>query len=258
MSAPEALDDPPIYTKKLDTFSFGVLDIQIITRQFPDPGPRNKKVRDPHFPVGEIQIPVPENERRMSHINLINPIHPLLPIATACLSYNEEDRPSAQELCQWLAALKETSQYGDSVQQAQERCRPAQSSAVDKEDRERQITKKQQEKEECKEKSQYFQQQLQVSGQVQEKDAIIAAMQQQTQKLRQEYQQVTLEKDHVIEAREKQLLKMNDQLVVSKQVTAQLQQIFLQREKMMQDLQEEIQCLRQERLDKKRQSGNNH
>ena len=77
-------------------------------------------------------------------------------------------------------------------------------------------------------------------------------MQQQTQKLRQEYQQVTLEKDHVIEAREKQLLKVNDQLVVSKQVTAQLQQIFLQREKMMQDLQEEIQCLRQERLDKKK------
>ena len=29
--SPEALDDPPIYTKKLDTFSFGVLDIQIIT-----------------------------------------------------------------------------------------------------------------------------------------------------------------------------------------------------------------------------------
>ena len=49
--SPEALDDPPIYTKKLDTFSFGVLDIQIITRQFPDPGPRNKKVRDPCFPV---------------------------------------------------------------------------------------------------------------------------------------------------------------------------------------------------------------
>ena len=77
-------------------------------------------------------------------------------------------------------------------------------------------------------------------------------MQQQTQKLRQEYQQVTLEKDHVIEAREKQLLKVNDQLVVSKQVTAQLQQIFLQREKMMQDLQEEIQSLCQERLDKKK------
>ena len=52
-----------------------------------------------------------------------------------------------------------------------------------------------------------------------------------------------LEKDHVIEAREKQLLKVNDQLVVSKQVTAQIQQIFLQRGKMMQDLQEEIQCL---------------
>ena len=48
--SPEALDDPPVYTMKLDSFSFGVLGIQIITRKFPDPGPRMKKVQDPHDP----------------------------------------------------------------------------------------------------------------------------------------------------------------------------------------------------------------
>ena len=42
--APEALADPPVYTAKLDTFTFGVLDIQIITRRYPNPSPRTKEV----------------------------------------------------------------------------------------------------------------------------------------------------------------------------------------------------------------------
>ena len=33
---PEALSEPPVYSKKIDCFSFGVLQIQIMTRQFPD------------------------------------------------------------------------------------------------------------------------------------------------------------------------------------------------------------------------------
>ena len=100
-----------------------------MTRQFPNPGPRTKKVQDPQSPTGSkympiletehcksqtgpvnplpllsiaidcLKVPVPETERRKSHIDLIDPTHPLLPMAIDCLSYNEEDRPSAQELC---------------------------------------------------------------------------------------------------------------------------------------------------------------
>ena len=206
--SPEALDDPPVYTKKLDTFSFGVLGIQIITRQFPDPGPRMKKVRDPRFPVG-IQVPVLETERRKSHIDLIDPTHPLLSIATNCLNYNEEDRPSAQELCHRLAGLKQAPQYGDSVQQAQES-----HGAVHGE---RQI-KEQQGEEDFHEQIQVLQQQLHVSyGQVQEKDAVLAVRQQQ-------YEQITQKKDHVIETKEMQLQQLNQQLKASEHVTAQLHQ----------------------------------
>ena len=35
---PEALITPPQYSSKLDCFSYGVLTIQIATRQFPNPG----------------------------------------------------------------------------------------------------------------------------------------------------------------------------------------------------------------------------
>ena len=115
--SPEVLDDPPVYTKKLDTFSFGVLGIQIITRQFPDPGPCTKKVQDPRDPNRQLQEVVPETECRKSHIGLINrksqtdATYPLLSIATECLSYNAENRPSAQELCHRLTALKISDQY---------------------------------------------------------------------------------------------------------------------------------------------------
>ena len=241
--SPEALDDPPVYTKNLDTFSLGVLGIQIITRQFPNPGPRMKKVRDPRFPVG-IQVPVPETERRKSHIDLIDPTHPLLPIATDCLSHNEEDRPSAQDLCHCLAALKEAQQYGDSVQQAQGRSRPAQRA---REDRERQIRKLQQEKEELRQEKhkhdrqvQDLQQQLQVSdSQIREKDAVIAAREQEIQRLRQEHELVTQEQDRNTTSRENRL----QELLVA---TARFQQDILQREKKIQDLQEENQYLQHE------------
>ena len=43
---PEALREPPVYSKKIDCFSFGVLQIQIMTRQFPDPGPAMQVVED--------------------------------------------------------------------------------------------------------------------------------------------------------------------------------------------------------------------
>ena len=111
-----------------------------------------------------------------------------------------------------LAALKETSQYGDSVQQAQERCRPAQSSAVDKEDRERQIMEQKQQQKQIQDQLQFR------DGQVKEKDAVIATREQQIQQLEQ----------------------------VTQEVNAQFQQDLRQREKMIQELLEEKQHLQQE------------
>ena len=116
---PEALSDPPAYTKKIDCFSFGVLQIQIMTRQFPDPGPAKQVVEDSRSPTGTMEMPILDRERRKSHIDLIDPTHALLPTALSCLSYLEKDRPSAQDLCQQLATFKEAPRYTHSMQKAQ-------------------------------------------------------------------------------------------------------------------------------------------
>ena len=120
--SPEALREPPAYTTKLDIFSCGVLHIQIITRKFPDPGPRLRQIEinDPRVPLGQVEVPVPERERRRSHIDLIDPTHPLLKIALDCLKDKEGERPSAEQLCSRLTTLKEAHSYQESLQQAQQ------------------------------------------------------------------------------------------------------------------------------------------
>ena len=181
--SPEALDDPTVYNKKLDAFSFGVLVIQIITRRFPNPVPRIRKIIDPDDPRHGLQEVVPETERRKSHIDLINHTHPLLPIASNCLSDNEESRPAAQVLCHSLAALKKSSKYVESVKNAEEKSGLAHGTAelVDRDERERQWG---------------------------------------------------------IQATERELQELNQQLAASRQKVAQLEQNLQKRDKMIQELQE--------------------
>ena len=116
---PEALNEPPVYTKKLDCFSEGVMIIQVCTRLWPESGPRTKTVEDPRSPTGRMQMPVLEPERRKNHIDMIDHSHGLLPVAIDCLSYQDNERPSSEELCQRLAGLKETREYRESVEQVE-------------------------------------------------------------------------------------------------------------------------------------------
>ena len=114
--SPEALEEPPSYTAKLDIFSFGVLLVQITTRQFPNPGPRFQVVEDPRYPDGVVRIAVPETQRRSAHLKLIANTHPLKAIAISCLKGKERERPSAQQLSNTLSELKRAPQYTESLQ----------------------------------------------------------------------------------------------------------------------------------------------
>ena len=113
---PEALIASPQYSSKLDCFSHGVLAIQIITRNFPNPGEATRYVDDPRYPTGRVSIHYPETERRKKDIDLIEPSHPLRLIALHCLKDRDTERPSADELCGRLASLKREPRYTHSVE----------------------------------------------------------------------------------------------------------------------------------------------
>ena len=113
---PETVKDKPVYTEKIDCFSFGVIIVQTITRQFPKPGDRRKEIQfnQPGLPP-IVEVTVPEVERRQNHIGEIDLKHPLKRVALYCLKDRDVDRPSAQQLCEKVAALKEGPQYSESV-----------------------------------------------------------------------------------------------------------------------------------------------
>ena len=118
--SPEALTDPPEYSEKLDVFSCGVLLIQLVTRKFPNPGPRTYtiQVNDPRVPKGRVLVEVPELDRRRKHLDLVPPTHPLLQVALDCIKDKEDDRPTSEQLCSRLVALKESDGYRESLRQA--------------------------------------------------------------------------------------------------------------------------------------------
>ena len=123
--SPEALDEPPVYSEKLDCFSFGVLTIQVITREFPKPKDRfqTMELAHPTQPSRRYQarVLVPELERRQSHFKLIPAAHPLRPIALDCIKDRDAERPTAEQLCETLEQFKSTPLYAPSVQQVRDR-----------------------------------------------------------------------------------------------------------------------------------------
>ena len=222
---PEALKDPPVYSQKLDCFSFGVLGVQTIIRQFPDPSVRFRTIdiTDPRIPSGTVDVPVPEVERRRFHIDLVDPAHPLLPVALDCLKDRDRERPSAQELCNRLAALKDTPQYGESVQQGQRATTDGECVRI----------------RELQAEAQKRQRQLQEKNrtiannetQLEEKDRTIATRERQ---LHEHARTIATketqlqEKDRTIATRERQLRQLNQQLEANEQVTTDFQHKHLE------------------------------
>ena len=111
---PEALNEPPSYTDKLDVFSFGVLMIQIMTRKFPDP--LNRFRADPSSSSDrQVLVQIPEVERRKKHLDLIEMSHSLKPVAQNCLADKQEKRPSSHKLSEQLNSMKTKPNYTQSL-----------------------------------------------------------------------------------------------------------------------------------------------
>ena len=217
---PEALSEPPVYSKKIDCFSFGVLQIQIMTRQFPDPGPAVRVVEDSRSPTGTIKMPVLDSERRKSHIDLIDPTHTLLPTALGCLNYLEKDRPSAEDLCRQLAAVKEAPhQLRQQLQTLQQELRT-----------------KDQQLQDSQRRTHTLQQELQT------KDQQLQDSQRQIQQLTHQVE----EKQHTIDDNRVLLRELNQQLRSNEQITAEFQRNLLQHEQANKHLQDTVGQLRRD------------
>ena len=244
--SPEALKDRPMYTDKLDSFSLGVLCVQIMTRQFPDPGDRFQAmvISDPRIPSGRVQVEVPEIERRQSHIDLIDPPHPLLPVVLDCLKDSDRERPSCHELCSRMSTLKASPKYTESVQQSQVNTKPSQS--ANRESREREIQQSQH--------IQDLQEQLHtLSDQLQVKEQENQRKQQQILGLRTlltaKDEQLNHELQQKQAAYQQEIQQLRQLLQSSEQVAAEFQQNLLEREKTIQKLQQQL----RQRVDQRRE-----
>ena len=228
--SPEALNKPPVYTEKLDNFSFGVHLVQIITRQYPAPGDQFETEfipsrRNPKRMV-EAKIAIPEVERRQAHISLIEPTHPLLPIALECLKDEAVERPSSQQLCQSLDALKGTVKYEESLQQ--DVCRLFREKEEQFYEKDQQIRAKDRDLQALQYEVEEKEQQLRAKDEVIKiKDEVVLSKDQALQALQLD-----------VEAKESQLKSLNQQLDLSEEVpsTVKLQYAITQRDREIAEL----------------------
>jgi serine/threonine protein kinase len=191
---PEAVQDKSVYTEKIDCFSFGVIIVQTLTRQFPKPGDRLERVElnHPGLRKKSVLVEVSEIDRRQNHISQVDLNHSLLPIALDCLKDEGSERPSAHQLCERVADLKGKSDYRDSAIAIQD-------------------------------KDEVIRQQRQ---QIREKGQANKQLEEGERLLNQRLRQLQLENDQnaqLKEEKERQLGRVNQQLEASEQVVAQFE-----------------------------------
>ena len=273
--SPEALGELPLYTEKLDSFSFGVLCVQIMTRQFPDPGDHFQimEINDPRIPSGRVKVDIPEIERRQSNIGLIDPAHPLLQVALNCLKDRERERPSCHELCGNMSTLKASPKYTESMQQSQVNNKATQSSNTESVEREtqqsQQIRDLQQQldtkddqlltlSDKLRGKEQEIQKQIQ---QIQGLRKLLTATRDQQKALQQQLtskDEQLADKSHQLQQKEaicqQEIWQIRQQLQSSELVTAEFQQNLLEKERVIRDQQRQIQELQQQLKQKESQS----
>ena len=233
---PEAVQDKPVYTEKIDCFSFGVITLQILTRLFPKPGDRMQEVgfNHPGFPSGTLLVRMPEVSRRQNHISQVDPDHPLLPVILDCLKDKDNERPSAHQVCERVADLKRMEKYIDNARTVQDKDEVIQSLASRVEENIRAISSKEEEIHQLR-------QQLQLA--LEEREEII---QNKVQTLMEKSKQLT-EKDEQLEEltlacdqarkqleeRERQLGRVNQQLQKADQVVAQFERRVAELEQLL-------------------------
>ena len=224
--APEALLVNPVYSDKLDVFSTGVLAIQVMTLRFPTPSDSKRMVSYPASPTGFIEVPVPERERRKDDLDRITGTHPLLPIALRCIKDRDRERPSAAQLCQSLAALKEAPAYAESAQE-----RPGDAASLQQ--TRASLQQKERENRDLRQQLAQSEEQLQLSvKQLAEKEDGIRAKDQEIRAKDQVImvnEQEMQAKDQQLQGKEREVADLRREVVDMQQLLAQLQRNLLEK-----------------------------
>ena len=230
--SPEALDEAKSYTAKLDIFSFGVIVIQILTRQFPNPTDRFRIVQASQNEEDdeEVCVLVPETERRQAHLQLIPDTHSLKPLALQCLKKRESLRPSALQLSERLCELKHAPQYTESMNQAHN------SSEIQQ--LEQQLRSEIEAK--TREGSEHQALSTQLQKMVEAKDRQLQQIIETKDREIQEKQHTIATNQHALETKERQLQQTQQQLRDSQQLVQQFQQSQQYKDKTISDLQQTI------------------
>ena len=264
---PEAVDDKPVYTEKIDCFSLGVIIVQILTGQFPNPGDRQVTVNDPRYPQGALKLCVPEVERRRNHISKVDPNHPLLKIALDCLKDKDVERPSAQELCDSVAALKESSEYQAAQDQVTSKDRNhaqqvkhlqliilSQLNRLEEKEHilgqcREEIQRLEREKGKAMEEKVEIMRQMRQETQrlEREKDQAVEEREENVRQLRQKTQQLEGEKNQAVKEREEEVRQLRQLRQMTQQLEREKNQAVKEREGEVRQLRQEIQQLKREK-----------
>ena len=239
--SPEALDEAKSYTAKLDVFSFGVIVIQILTRQFPNPTDRFQFVSVPQIEE-QVRVLVPDSERRAAHLQLIPDTHFLKPLALQCLKKRESLRPSALQLSERLSELKQSSQYAESVHRAESSDRVEQlelqlrGQRILTEIKTRDVVEHRERISGLERVIRYKDRQLQVKdGQIQGKEAQIQAKDGQLQAKERELQEIQQALQHAITSRAREAVEHREQI-------SELERVIQNKDRQLQAKNEQIQA----------------
>ena len=170
-------------------------------------------INDPHYPR-PIKMSMPETERRQNHISGVDTNHPLLPVALDCLKDADGEHPSAQQLCERLAALKETAKYKN----ASERVKDSRGKEGEYEQLQHVIDQK--DATIAQNKQQLRQCREELTQQIQQKNQEIQQQRQQIQQLERDMRQIEQERDQAVQEKERQLGRVNQQLEESERLVA--------------------------------------
>jgi tyrosine-protein kinase Tec len=96
---PEVMGANPEYGAGVDTFSYGVLMIHVLSGSWPEPqvGPIRTEA--------DKMIPVSEAERREVFLKAIGDDNPLMELILRCISNNPQSRPPSREIVAYLEKL---------------------------------------------------------------------------------------------------------------------------------------------------------